>query len=61
MCIRDRITLCVATIFAFIGHHSKRIAAEDQQAQNARILKEFKRIAIYRPTHIINYRKDRTP
>ena len=48
------IGLTVATMFAFVHAHSKRIAAEDHAASNARVLVEFKRIALHRPHFIVN-------
>lgn len=48
------VLLAVMTIFAFIHAHSKRIAREDMLASNARVLREFKRIAIYQPEKIVD-------
>ena len=48
------IFLAVATVFAFVHAQSKRIAQEDLAASNARVLREFKRIAIYFPEKIIH-------
>lgn len=48
------IGLCLITIAAFVHAHHKRIAAEDHAASNARVLVEFKRIALHRPHFIID-------
>ena len=48
------IGLCLITIAAFVHANSKRESAEDLQASNARVLREYKRIALYQPDKIID-------
>lgn len=53
------IVFAFATAFSFIHAKTKRIAAEDHAASNRRVLREFKRMAIYHPDKIID--NPRTP
>lgn len=48
------VVFALATAFSFMHAKSKRIAAEDHAASNARVLREYKRLAIYHPEKIID-------
>jgi len=55
--------LMLATAFAFIGAHTKRVMARERAVSNLRVLREYKNMSIYRPHYIVDprrrtYRKD---
>lgn len=51
--------LAVATVFAFIHAHTKRIARRERAVSNLRVLREYKRMTIHNPEKIIDPRRSR--
>lgn len=47
------IGLCILTIVAFVHARAKRDRGEDLAASNARILREYKRMARHQPEKIV--------
>jgi hypothetical protein len=54
------IVLGAATAFSFAHAGSSKMSAEETRASNARVLREYRRMAIHSPEKIIDYRPERS-
>ena len=52
--------LAVATVFGFAHANSSKLSSEELKASNARVLREFRRMALHSPEKIVDYQPERS-
>lgn len=54
------VVLAVATAFSFAHANSSKLSVQELRASNARVLREYKRIALHEPEKIVDYQPERS-
>lgn len=49
------LALAVLTVFAFIHANSRKMSDDELRASNARVLREYRRMAVHSPEKIVDY------